>query len=88
MSETREVFLKQFGKTRLFLKLVGLDIFADNFKLNKMSYILVIDIAIYYVVQIYSAYIFRNNFEVLIFCLVTFGFGITVRHSHFFFIFD
>lgn len=85
MSETREVFFKQFAKTRLFIKLVGVDVFDDNFKCNKMTYLLMIDVAIYYVVQMYSAYIFRHNFEVLIFCLVTFGFGITVSLSNLYF---
>lgn len=84
MSGTQEVFLKHFQKTRFFIKIVGMDIFVSNFKYNKMTYILLIDIAFYYVVQIYSAYIFRHNFEIFIFCLVTFGFGITVGLEKFF----
>lgn len=61
-------------------KFVGLDLFDKNYKtVNLIAMTVAIDAIIYSLITAYCLRIFAGDLEKLVFCLVTYGFGVQVN---------
>jgi hypothetical protein len=79
-----EIFAEAVSYANKRGKLVGIDIFSENYKTSFMSMILLLDSITYSMVTIYCIFEFYDDLEKLVFCLVTYGFAIQVRNKVFF----
>lgn len=78
MSTSLKIYLQILGKTSNLYSGVGLDIYKKKFKLNGFLIGVILDIIVYIIANGYSAYIYRNDFEKLMFCLITWALGFMV----------
>lgn len=78
MSESLNLFNEDMEGSRFQAKLIGLDVFSEDYKINTVTAINYIVGASYVLVQFYSFYYFRNDFDNFCFCCVTAGYGYQV----------
>lgn len=78
MSSSLEIYLQILTTTSDLYSCIGLDIYKKNFKLNWLLIGVVLDIIVYIIANAYSAYIYRNDFEKFMFCLITWALGFMV----------
>lgn len=78
MLSSLDIYLQLLTKTSNLYKCIGLDIYKKNYKMNWLIIGVVLDIIVYIIANAYSAYIYRNDFEKFMFCLITFALGFMV----------
>lgn len=72
-----ETLAEAFEFIRKRGKLLGVDLFDESYKpLNFITFIVILDIITYAMVTVYCVFEFIEDLEKLVFCLVTFGFGV------------
>lgn len=79
MLDSLNIYLKSLSVTSGLLSYVGLDIYNKNFKIHWFTIVVLFDIFTYIIANGYSAYIYRNDFEKLMFCLTTWPLGFMVN---------
>lgn len=82
MSSSLKTYLQILKTTSHLYSWIGLDIYKKNFKLNLILIGVVVDIIVYIIANGYSAYIYRNDFEKFMFCLITWALGFMVCLSY------
>lgn len=81
MLSTLDMYLQSLTITREFLSCIGLDVYRDKFKINWVLIVLVSDVIVYIISNGYSVFIYRNDFDRCMFCLITWSLGFMVRIS-------
>lgn len=76
MADALKLYLSEMKTTINYFKYFGFDFFREDFKINFIYFVLVLDLTVYILVQIYSFNYFRDNFLDLFFCLATVGYCI------------
>lgn len=79
MLEPLNMYLENLSLTSYLLNFVGLDIYQKNYKFSRSTIVVVMTILIFIVSNSYSAYIYREDFEKLIFCICTWALGFLVK---------
>ena len=75
-----EIYLEALSFLRKRAALIGVDSFSSDYKsINLLSFTLVFNTVTFTMITIYSCFVFFDDLEKLIFCLVTYGFAIQVR---------
>lgn len=62
MSEALQLYLSEIKITAKFFKYLGFDFIREDFQLNIMFIIMILDIIVFIQLQFYSLYYFRDNF--------------------------
>lgn len=77
MSESLKLFNEDMEGSRFQAKLIGLDILSgEQYKINTITVInFLTGFSYVVIVQFYSFYYHRNDFDNLLFCCVTTGYG-------------
>lgn len=78
MSKAVDIYLHELKLTKIFCKLFGFDIWTEIFQPNVMTYLVPLDVSIYHLGQIYSAYYYRDDFYLLVLSLVTWNYAFQV----------